>query len=262
MIGLELAAYTELVGVAKTQLNGGNDVILPAWARSIVAIEVAMVLETPATGEQTVIAAAMLESDDFSISPFEVLANPIGAVLTTGSVESKGKERYAVNAAVNGGDRVRVYGQEFSTTTDQPEMAVALVISSEPPSYTQKHAKIGTMTTTGAVDGDTAGTAYTFTAGHRITELVGMVTAEAGVTVQVFAGYIRFESSEFGAPVPLKLLLEPVNGFITIGTNNVPGVTRQVVDVPVRSPTTIQDYLNLAVTSTTAGQFISGVIYE
>ena len=263
MIGLELAGYTELVGTAKTQLNGGSDIILPAWARSIVAIEVAMVLETPVTAEQTVIAAAMLESDDFNISPFEVLANPIGAVLTEGGGQSVKKERYAVNAAVNGGDRLRVYGQEFSTTTDQPEMAVAIIISSEPPAFTQKHARIGTMTNTGAVDGDTAGSAYTFTAGHRIVELVGMVTPEIMTTVEGFAGYIRFESSEFGAPVPLKLLLNPVQSAITTGEQSVPEVTRQEIDVPVRSPTTIQDYLNLATTSATAvGQWISGVIYE
>ena len=263
MMGLELAAYTVLSGTTKTQLNGGSDVILPAWARSIVAIEVNLALEVPVTAEDGIFAAVYLESDDFNVAPFEVLAAPIGGIVTEGSVSASGKETYAVNAAVNGGDRLRIYGKNFVTVTNDPEMAVSIIISSEPPAFTQKHAKLGTLTTAGTtIDTDVAGTAYTFTAGHRIVELMGAMMPTTVTTIQALAGYIRFESSEFGAPVPLKLLLNPVNAIITTGSVDVGGVSRQAVDVPVRSPTTIQDYLNLAIESSGDGSFISGVIFE
>lgn len=263
MIGLELADYTVLSGTTKTQLNGGNDLVLPAWARSIVAIEINTVMEAPATGEDGVTAAAYLESDDFNVAPFEVLAAPIGGVITEGGPSGSRKETYAVNAAVNGGDRLRVYGRNFSTVTADPEMAVSVILSSEPPAFTQKHAKLGTYTVAGTtIDTDVAGTAYTFTAGHRITELMGVLVPDVVTTVQALAGYIRFESSEFGAPVPLKLLLNPVQAIITTGSVDLGGVSRQAVDVPVRSPTTIQDYLHMAIESSGNGKFMSGVIFE
>ena len=263
MIGLELAHYTVLAGTTKTQLNGGSDVILPAWARSIVAIEVNTVLEVPVTAEDGILSAVYLESDDFNVAPFEVLAAPIGGVVTEGGPSASRKETYAVNAAVNGGDRLRVYGKNFVTVTNDPEMAVSIILSSEPPAYTQKHAKLGSLTTVGtAIDTDVAGTVYTFTAGHRITELFAVVAPTTVTTIQAIAGYIRYESSEFGAPVPLKLLLNPVQAIITTGSVDLGGVSRQTVDVPVRSPTTIQDYINVAIESSGDGSFITGVIFE
>ena len=263
MIGLELAGYTVMAGTAKTQLNGGDDLILPAWARSIVAIEVNVAIEVPATAEDGIVAAAYLESDDFNISPFEVLAAPIGGVVTEGGGSVSGKETYAVNAAVNGGDRLRVYGRNFTTVTTDAEMAVQVILSSEPPGFTQNHAKLGTFTTAGTtIDSDVAGTAYTFTAGHRIVELMGVLVPTTVTTIQALIGYLRFESSEFAAPVPLKLLLNPVNAIITTGSVDIGGVSRAKVDVPVRSPTTIQDYLNMAIESSGDGSFISGVIFQ
>lgn len=263
MIGLELAAYTVLAGTTKTQLNGGSDVILPAWARSIVAIEVQTVLEVPVTAEDGILAAVYLESDDFNVAPFEVLASPIGGIVTEGSLSGSKKETWAVNAAVNGGDRLRVYGKNFVTVTNDPEMAVSIIISSEPPAFTQKHAKLGSLTTAGTtIDTDIAGTVYTFTAGHRIVELFGAIVPTTVTTIQALAGYFRFESSEFGAPVPLKMLFNPVQAIITTGSVDVGGVSRQAIDVPVRSPTTIQDYLNLAIESSGDGSFITGVIFE
>jgi len=142
-------------------------------------------------------------------------------------------------------------------------MAVTVVISSEPPAFTQRHAKLGTLTATGTTAStDVAGTAYTFTAGHRLIEVVGLVVSGAIVISKPFAGYIRFESSEFAAPTPLKLLLNPIQGVIGTGAAPVLGVSRKSVDVPVRAPTTIQEYANFAVISSTAGSFVSGVIYE
>lgn len=263
MIGLELAEYTVMAGTAKTQLNNGNDLILPAWARSIIAIEVNVALEVPVTVEDGIVAATYLESDDFNVAPFEVLAAPLGGFVTEGGSSVSRKETYPVNAAVNGGDRLRVYGKNFTTVTTDAEMAVQVIISSEPPGFTQKHAKIGTFTTAGTtIDSDVAGTAYTFTAGHRITELMGILAPLTATTIQALIGYVRFESSEFGAPVPLKLLLNPVNAIVTTGTVDIGGVSRAKVDVPVRSPTTIQDYLNMAIESSGNGSFITGVIFE
>ena len=261
MMGIEVAGYTAIgVGTTKTLLA---TVTLPAWVRSIVAIKVSTVLITP-TVDKPVVTAAYLESDDFNIAPFEVLAAPMNAGDATniGPMASK-IETYALNAAVNGGDQLRVYGKALLSNTVAPEMAVSLIISSEPPAFTQRHSKLGTLTATGTTaDTDVSGTAFTFTAGHRIIELLGTVVSGAIVTDVAFAGYMRFESSEFGAPTPLKLLFEPVQGVIGTGAVPVAGVSRADVDVPVRSPTTIQDYLHLALVSSTAGSFVTGIVFE
>lgn len=261
MIGLEVAGYTAIgTGTSKTLLD---TITLPAWVRSIVAIKVAVALITP-TVDEPVITAAYLESDDFNIAPLEVLAAPLSAGDATNIGHAMSKiETYAVNAAVNGGDQVRVYGKALRNNAVAPEMAVTLVLSSSPPSFAQRHSKLGTLTATGATaDTDVAGTAYTFTAGHRIIEVIGVVTSGAIVTDVAFAGYFRFESSEFGAPTPLKLLFEPVQGVIGTGAVSIAGVSRANVDVPVRSPTTIQDYLHLALVSSTAGSFVTAIVFE
>jgi len=263
MIGIEVLKPTAVgTGTTKTQL-GGADLTLPAWARSIVAIEVSAIQFTP-TADESLITAVSLESDDFNVAPFEVLAPPLtaGDVTNIGQVSSR-KEVYAVNAAVNGGDALRVFGKALVGNTVAPYMAVSVIISSEPPAFTQRHAKIGTLTATGTTaNTDVAGTAYTFTAGHRLIEVVGVMASGAVVISKPFAGYMRFESSEFAAPTPLKLLLEPVHGVIGTGASSLAGVSRAKVDIQVRSPTTIQDYLNLALVSSTAGNFVSGVIFE
>ena len=261
MMGIEVAGYTAIgTGTTKTLLD---TITLPAWVRSIVAIKVSTALITP-TVDESVITAAYLESDDFNIAPFEVLAAPMTAGDATNIGTSASKiETYALNAAVNGGDQLRVYGKALVGNTVAPEMAVALIVSSEPPAFTQRHSKLGTLTATGTTaDTDVAGTAFTFTAGHRIIELLGVLATGAVVASKSFAGYFRFESSEFGAPTPLKLMFEPVQGVIGTGAVSLAGVSRASVDVPVRSPTTIQDYLNLALVSSTAGNFVTGIVFE
>lgn len=264
MIGIDLAKSTTLVALTKVQI-GGADLVLPAWARSIVAIEVSLTNILP-VADTSNIAACYLESDDFLVSPFEVLADPIGGVNTAnasiGTSPPGTVQRYAVNAAVNGGDRLRVYGASLQDTTQDPLMAVSVILSSEPPAFAQRFAKIGTLTGTGtATNTDVAGTAYTFTAGHRIVELYGALTHLVHDTGDFMNGYVRFESSEFAAPIPLKLMLKPVNAHFVDGMIGLGRVSRAPVDVPIRSPTTIQDYFN-AVSLTTAGTFVTGIVYE
>lgn len=261
MMGIEVVKPTSIgTGTTKTLLS---TLTLPAWVRSIVAIEVSAIILTP-TADEPFVSSVSLESDDFNVAPFEVLAPPISAALATNAGAAASQtETYAVNAAVNGGDQLRVYGTALLDNTVAPYISVAVIISSEPPGFTQKHAKLGTLTTTGTtLNTDVGGTAYTFTAGHRLVELMGVLVSGAIVVSKPFAGYIRFESSEFGAPTPLKLLLQPVQGVIGAGEAGVDKVSRAKVDVPVRSPTTIQDYLNLSLISSTAGSFVSGIIFE
>ena len=261
MMGIEVTAPTAIgTGTTKTLLA---TLTLPAWVRSVVAIEIEATMLTP-TVDEPFVSAVSLESDDFNIAPFEVLAPPLtaGDATNIGSAASP-KETWAVNAAVNGGDQLRVYGQALLSNTVAPYLQVSVIISSEPPGFTQRHSKLGTLTATGTTAStDVAGTAYTFTAGTRIVELMGVLVSGAIVVSKPFGGYIRFESSEFGAPTPLKLMLAPVQGVIGTGASSVAKVSRSKVDVPVRSPTTIQDYLNLALISSTAGSFVSGIVFE
>ena len=260
-MGIEVIKPTAIgTGTTKTLLS---TLTLPAWVRSVVAIEVSAIMLTP-TVDEPFVSSVSLESDDFNIAPFEVLAPPASAGDATNiGMQAAQTETYAVNAAVNGGDQLRVYGKALLSNSVAPYISVSVIISSEPPGFTQKHAKLGTLTSTGTtLNTDVAGTAYTFTAGHRLVELMGVLVSGAVVISLPFAGYLRFESSEFGAPTPLKLLLQPIQGVIGTGATSVQKVSRAKVDVPVRSPTTIQDYLNLSLISTTAGSFVSGIIFE
>lgn len=264
MIGIEHTGFTGLgTGTTKTQL-GGADVVLPAWAKSVLAILPNVTIDVP-TAAESVITNCVLESDDFPVSPFEVLNAPIGAVLgaTTGTFAAK-TEKYAVGAPCKGGDRLRVYGTALVANTAAPTMGCGVVVSDMMPGHKPQHAKLGTLTSSGTTaTSDVAGTAYQFVGGRRIKELIGVFGHTTVAAASAVNGYIKYSSSEFIQSTPLKLPLNPISaGLSTLVPTFIDGVSRAQVDVPISSPTRIQDYLYMGLAPTVAGNFVSGVVYE
>jgi len=245
------------IGATEVQL-GGADLVLPAWARSILAIRPAVANATPVTLE-TLAHKIHLESEDFGVMPYEVLCAPTGPAIGTGAIQAPESPWYPVNCPVNGGDRLKVYGNELSGFASGAFMSCQIILSDKKAGG-QYHAKVGgAFTGTGAVGIYTPGTAYTITGGHTLEELYGILTV-VGVNLEGSMGYFEFRSNDFGEPTPLKLPTNPISACHTDGGNNTTGLARAKVELPILSPCKITGSLTLADVS--AGNFITGVLYR
>lgn len=263
MIGIEIASPTSL-GTSTTKTQLGSDIILPSWCKSIVGIIPAVVLDTP-TAAEAFTGTVTLESDDFQVQPFEAPLHPIDSVLgATANTFTPANLTYPVHCSVKGGDRLRVYMTPKVANTAAPYGQCGVVVSDLPPQNTQKHAKTGTVTSTGTTAGsDVAGTPYSFTGGRRITELLGLVRHTTLAATDGILGYIRYASSEMQQAAPLKLPLNPISGILgAAGGSLGAGLARAQVDIPIYTPTTVSDFLYMGVAPNTAGYWISAVIFE
>jgi len=247
-----------VIATTKTQV-GGADLVLPAWARSILAIRPAVANALPVT-VNGLVHKLSLESEDFNIQPYEVVCAPTGPMITSGAIQAPESPWYPVNCPVDGGSRLKVYGQaidDVGVTT--AFMSCQIILSDKKPGG-QYHAKTaGVMTPTGAVGIYTPGTAYTITGGHTLEELYGVLMVD-GVTAQGSMGYFEYRSNDFDDPTPLKLPTNPIAPGKTDGGVNMNGLARAKVEVGMLSPCKIVGSTTLADVS--AGDFITGVLYR
>lgn len=266
-ISIEHSGFTSLgTSTAKTQL-GGATLRLPGWANGILAVKPIVTIDVPTSGE-SVLVKQTFESGDFNVVPFEVLPAPIAATLTgttIGTATAK-PELYTWGARYTGTAGLDLYQTALVANTAAPTGSCGLVVTNEPVMFPQRHAKVGTLTSSGTTAStDVVGTAYQITGVNRIVELMGMFGHTTVAAASAVTGYIKFVSSEFNDPVQPKLPLTPISaGLSTIITNFIDGVSRAQVNVPVKPaiPTNITDYLYLGLAPTVAGNFVDGVIFE
>lgn len=267
--------FTVIDSTTKTKM-GAADVLLPAWTRMIPAMRPTLTQDTVTTGEP-VLGIAAIESGDVPILPFEVLPAPTGAGLGSSISTFQSKpEEYVMNVKCLGGEAISCYMTGGYNHTTEPYGGISLAIANEEwvkmfaRGLRQRHAKIGTVTSTGTTaSSDVAGTRYAFSGGDHIVELIGVAVHGTVATGDGMAGYVKYTSNEFEQSVTdVKLPLNPVNGALIgagyiMGTTYVDGVSRVPVDIPVgRGQVNIQDYAYFGIIPAAAGRFVDGVIYE
>ena len=264
IIGVDVIGTTGIgTGTTKTQL-GGADYVLPEWARQIVEVRPYATIDVPTVSE-SVLAKLTLESEDFVISPYEVLAAPVTAHLGATCMPFVPTiETYPVHCPVQGGGKLKAYGTALVANTAAPNMGCVIVMSSRPPTDRQIFAKMGTLTSSGTTAStEVAGTQFSFSKGSKVIEMFGAFVPDTIAAADGVCGYFRHESSEFAAPVPLKMAFQPQVGLIAAGASNIDGVSRQPVSVPLRpGQVNIQDYLYLDLAPAAAGNFVTGVLIE
>lgn len=264
MLSVDVATPTVLSSTTKTQLNGGNDVVLPAWAKGILAV-VPFLGNGGTTVAETVLAKLSIESSELNIAPYEIPFNPIGGGLgaASGPLQSE-YTKYPLNLACQGGERLKVYGTGLINNTIEPFAGAMLVLSDQPPGRPQTKAKLGTLTTAGLVNVEKKGSNIELSGGRRITQVWGMV-APTGVivTVEGCTGFFRLSSADFINATPLRFPFQTFGGGAGAAINvAIDGISRYNVDIPYNPRCTIEDYLTLVDTLTTAPNFLAGVLYE
>lgn len=253
------------LGTSTTKtLMGGANMILPAWAKSILAVTPQATIDVP-TAAQSLLPLCELESNDVSINPFQCLVSPTGAILgvSGGATHTDENQTYAVNCPVGGGEQIAAYITALVANTSAPYGGVELLISNQQ-APAQRHAKTGTLTSTGTTAlSDVAGTKYNFSGAHQIVELQAFVGHTTVATADGFLGYAKFTSNEFEGVNEARMALNPIGGGLATLQVTHTRVTRRKVQIPV-SPgqVNIQDYINAIAIQATAGNWMTGVIYE
>lgn len=266
VVGSDVVGATSLgaASIAKVLL-GGKSMILPEWAKTIVAIIPIVTIDVPTVSE-SVLAKCTLESEDFTVGPFEVLASPISACLggTISPLVSE-PEKYLVNCPVPGGAKLDIYGECLVANTTAPVMSCTVIISSEPPTGKQRFAKMSDITSTGIVASTEIATdPYSFSKGREIVEVFGVVAPDTVAAADAMSGYVRFASSEFARSTPLKMPFTPIAGGLgTIFSTKIDGVSRLPVRIPLGpGQKNIISHLYMDLAPAAAGNWVGGVIME
>ncbi len=259
---------------AKTLL-GGATVILPAWAKSILAVSAKSGIMVP-VASVGFNPQVDIESNDLSIMPFQVFAPPVAPIIgaASHSMNMSRPEIYQMNASCNGGEQISCYGTALLApgATMTPYVGVNLIVSNERPQVNgilapQRRSKTGTLTGTGTTaNADVAGTRYNFSGGRHIVELLGIMNGAVPTASTGFTGEAKFTSNEFAGVSAAQLDFRSLGGaFGTLGMGYLDGVSRLPVDIPLQpgqGQVNIQDYGYFSNISSSAGYFCTGTVYE
>lgn len=268
-IGIIATKHSSMgTGVVKTQIVGQtqNNVIIPAWAKSLVAVRADYMEGTTLTTVQGISMQCFVESDDIAVSPYEFFVPPINGPLapTMADYSMPEWENWPINCPVRGGENLRLYGQMQVLCTAAPYAGMTVVVSDRPLGK-QLYAKHGTLTATPAAAGEVAGTPYTIYGSTAIKMVYGAVHTVTPVTDIGIIGHFRLTSSDFRADVPIKYPWTPLSGSSQTALTITPKclkMARFKVDVPTFPACTIQDYGNFGVTQGAASYWQTGLLFE
>ncbi len=258
---------TTVLSSTDAQKLGGADKDLPDGA--ICLLEMILVLSSPEgnTANEPVVAEAYLESDDFKVNPFHVLAQPIGSSLLKPISQVQGDlrlVRYPENARLGegGGGKIKCYGKGLFNHTIEPYMGIALRIANymKNPQY---YGKIGTFTNTGTAVGEAKGSGIEINGGKRLRELSSIVVGTTVAALKGLIGHFRITSDGFTPSWEIEMPINCASGVVDTDIHEaIAGVLRLPQNLGMSSKLTIRDNFNLAVALTTTGNFVVGALYN
>lgn len=265
--------FTSLgTGTTKTQLTGA-DVAVPEWAKKLLAIKVSLCPLTP-KANIAYQAKFFLDSEDVAgLKPFIALAPPVSAGDNVDiSLFVPPKAEYVVNCPVNGGEKLKIYGQMLTGDgTAAVYMGMDLIFGSagallpiyrDPLKGRQRHAKVGTQTVS-VTAGVATGTDYEITGASRIVELLGMVTVYTVASSKPTVGKFGLTSSGFALD-PVGWTCQPCSSALVTAEadSNVACLSRiRDVDIPLKAPHVIISDSYEEVVGQNTDKWITGVVY-
>jgi hypothetical protein len=219
-------------------------------------------LTTP-TAAQSVYAKLHLESTDFPVSPFEVLASPIGSGVGTAiSPLSERGPIYRVNANVKGGSKLKVYGEALVANTVAPRMGAAIFYSTNPVSGKRMVGKVSAATSTGTSVAEVALASLSFSGVKRLKRILavlGLTTLGASDEVD---GYLRIASADLD-PMELNCPFEPIKGALVNAAAQCDLMMSDYdVDVGTKDNPTISGFANLSAAPAAAGYAAYALLLE
>jgi len=249
-------------GTVKTQLNAGVDITLPANCRSILAIRPELTVTTPTLAE-SVVAKASIESTELTIQPFEVLAEPINAGLSTIiDPMSEVNLPYVCNIPTRGGEKIKAYGQLLLASTVAPHMGLQILYSTGGVAGAQRRGLVSAITATGtALAAEVALPSLTFNGNNKLVEFEGIIYGAAITASKPHSGFIRVASNDFNEGLEWKVPLKPIHGKLGATGTCYAHLVRVPMDIGIKKTATINAYGTLEATApSAAGGFVYGLM--
>ena len=263
----DLATATSLTtGVAKTQINGGNNVTKPTQAVNLVEV----VPYTVSSGAYTVAESVALtaEIDSFSVDllPKRIIVPPIQSGLgTLMNTTVPLLEAYECGTGLQEGSTSQfiISGQAQIANTVAPLMAMALHYSTTPPVRPEHfyHKPDNEQNFTTATT--TTGPSFTINDGMWVEDLYVSVFTAVYTVSQSLSGYGSFSSNDFGNSLPLKVPMQP--GGAGLGNAGTQGILKlgayHNTHMPMKTSCKINTAFTNDVTQTGTCSFVMGVGY-
>lgn len=261
---------TALSSTTETKISGAN-FKLPKKAKTLLAIIPYCDAPEGKTATEAVIGAVTLKSDSNKLTPYTVLCAPIGSNLGADGMSLRDPAPiYPVNAPVEGGSEIEIYGHGLINHTIEPYVQVDLLLADFDVKSPRYKGKLGTLTTMGAVTaGETKGSGIRLEGWKNIEEIIAYAIGTTVAAAKGITGKFRLSSSSFKESMgDLEFAAEPVGGAKTaLDAAGTPAVLeyahltrRRDLDITVENIIDIDDYFNLGVGLTTAGKFIVALL--
>ena len=263
----DLATATSVgTGVAKTQINGGNNLTKPTQAVNLIEVVPYVVSSGAYTAGESVALTAEIDSYSVDLLPKRMILPPIQSGLgTVANVVVPLLEAYECGTGLQEGatSQFQIFGQAQIANTVGPLMAMALHYSTTPPNRPEhfyhkpdNESSFTTATTT-------SGNSFTINDGMWCEDLYVSAFTAVYTVSQSLSGYGEFSSNDFGNSLPLKVPLQPGGaGLGSVGTQG----TLQLASyhnthMPMKTSCKINTSFTNDVTQTGTTSFIMGVGY-
>lgn len=262
---------TGTTGGVKTQLNGGNPLIIPAAVTQIMDFIPYTAPIAAITAAQSGTTRIDLESQDIqpNISPKSYIEDPtMGGLGTFPFALTPALRAVPINVTCLGGNRLNVYGTSLNTNSAAYRTGVGFTISDgSVPMGQQLYWDCTGNTSTGASAARVQGSDITVSAGQRLKKVYQRLYVNGTPTAsESLVGYGEFVSNGFVDAIPLTFPLQ--NTATGLGANigmGTPAGQDWNVDIGLRNPgtgqVTVNTYLNIEEANTNPQGFASGLAY-
>jgi len=263
----DVAVATSIgTGVAKTQINGGNNVTKPTQAVNLVEVVPYISSSGAMTVSQSL--AVTLEIDSFSVDllPKRIIVPPIQSGKgTIANTVNPILEAYECNTGLQEGatSQFIISGQSQIAPTVATNLACALHYSTTPPNRPEHFYHKPDDETVFTAATTTSGDSFTINDGMWLEDLYVSVFTAVYTESQSLTGYGSFTSNDFGNSLPLKVPMQPgAAGLGAVGTQGIMKLAAyHNTHMPMKTSCKITTAFTNDITQTGNTSFILGVGY-
>jgi len=263
----DIATATSLTtGVAKTTINGGNNVTKPTQAVNLVEVIPYTVSSGAYTAGQSIALTAEIDSYSVDLLPKRMIVPPIQSGLgTMANVVVPLLEAYECGTGLQQGatSQFIISGQAQIANTVAPLMAMALHYSTSPPVRPEHFYHKADDETNFTTATTTSGSSFTINDGMWCEDLYVSAFTAVYTVSQSLSGYGEFSSNDFGNSLPLKVPMQP--GGAGLGSTGTQGILKlgayHNTHMPMKTSCKINTAFTNDVTQTGTTSFVMGVGY-
>jgi len=263
----DIATATSIgTGVAKTQINNGNNLTKPTQATNLVEVVPYISSSGAMTAGESL--AVTLEIDSFSVDllPKRIIVPPIQSGLGTTIMQINPLlEAYECNTGLQEGatSQFILSGTNQIAPTVATNLACALHYSTTPPNRPEHFYHKPDDETNFTTATTTSGNSFTINDGMWVEDLYVSTFTAVYTVSQSLTGYGSFESNDFGNSLPLKVPSQP--GCASLGATGSQGILQLAsyhnVHMPMKTSCKINTSYTNDITQTGTTSFIMGVGY-